>query len=295
MKTPLELLENVLIYIEQNIKKNPTAGVLGRTFGLSSIHLQRLFKFAFEQPLGSYIRQRRLTSSLDCLLDTDASILEITLEYGFDYEQSYIRAFKREFGITPGEFRKSGKIVEITPPLQMFDTRKLTNGVILGPVIVMVPKFHIVGKRHKIYRCESLEFAPKTAKHFWFHERNQIEGILDPDVYIGLTRVPYKDFGYTYYQPSVQVKDFTNIPAGYDSDIFISSLCARFRYIGHHHYLDINRDIAGAMYDAMFEFANDDQERYGLNNDSLYFEKINTVSYDGTYCQMEWFTPVFEK
>jgi hypothetical protein len=30
-------------------------------------------------------------------------------------------------------------------------------------------------------------------------------------------------------------------------------------------------------------------------NQKLYFERIDTAAYDGTYCQMEWFTPISEK
>jgi AraC family transcriptional regulator len=43
------------------------------------------------------------------------NIVDIAIEYGFDYEQSYIRSFKREFGITPGSLRKNGQIVKTTP------------------------------------------------------------------------------------------------------------------------------------------------------------------------------------
>jgi hypothetical protein len=32
-----------------------------------------------------------------------------------------------------------------------------------------------------------------------------------------------------------------------------------------------------------------------LLNKKVYFEKIDTGLYDGTYCQMEWFSPVVEK
>jgi AraC family transcriptional regulator len=58
------------------------------------------------------------------LLYTDKNILDIALDYGFDYEQSYIRAFKREFGITPGGLRKNGQMVKITPPFNQKNDQK---------------------------------------------------------------------------------------------------------------------------------------------------------------------------
>jgi AraC-like DNA-binding protein len=111
-----ELLESVLIEIERNLKGYISDFVLADKFSLSKGHLCRLFRLAFGRPLGAYIRSRKLSASIEDLLNTDMNIIDIGSEYGFDYEQSYIRAFKREFGITPGGLRKNGQIVKITPP-----------------------------------------------------------------------------------------------------------------------------------------------------------------------------------
>ena len=112
-----KLLENVLIDIEKGIREGINSVVLAEKHALSEGHLRKLFRLTFKQSLGGYIRSRRLAASLDELLKTDSNILDIALDYGFYYEQSYISAFKREFGITPGNFRKSGQIVKVTHPL----------------------------------------------------------------------------------------------------------------------------------------------------------------------------------
>ena len=111
------LLENVLTDIEEGIVKGIYSGILAEKHALSEGHLRKLFRLTFKRSLGGYIRSRRLTASLNDLLKTNSRILDIALEYNFDYEQSYISAFKREFGITPGNFRKSAQIVKVTPPL----------------------------------------------------------------------------------------------------------------------------------------------------------------------------------
>jgi AraC family transcriptional regulator len=112
MLKPDNLLENVLNDIEKGIREGIYVNTLSEKHELSERHLRRVFKFAFKQSLGGYIRSRKLTASLDDLLKTDYNILDIALKYGFCYEQSYINAFKREFGMTPGGFRKSGHIVK---------------------------------------------------------------------------------------------------------------------------------------------------------------------------------------
>jgi AraC family transcriptional regulator len=102
------LLDNVLTDIEEGVRNGINSVILAKKYTLSEGHLRRLFKFTFKQSLSDYIRSRRLVESLNNLLKTDSKLIDIALEYDFDYEQSYIRAFKREFGMTPGELRKVG-------------------------------------------------------------------------------------------------------------------------------------------------------------------------------------------
>jgi len=113
------LLENVLLDIEEGIKENIDAYTLSKRYNLSEVHLRRLFNYAFNKPISGYIRSRTLSESLNDLLHTDRNIIDIALEYGFSYENSFSRSFKREFGISPKNFRRSRQIVEIQPPLQL--------------------------------------------------------------------------------------------------------------------------------------------------------------------------------
>jgi len=124
-----DLLRKVLTDIEEGIRDGINSDIIAQKYALSSIHLQRLFKFAFNQSIGAYIRSRRLTASLESLLNTDSNLVHIALEYGFEYEQSYLRSFKREFGVTPGIIRKTGQRVKITPPLHLRDAKLFKNRV----------------------------------------------------------------------------------------------------------------------------------------------------------------------
>jgi AraC family transcriptional regulator len=299
MLKPHDLLENVLLVIEKDIKNNPNEETLSADCGISPRHLRRLFKFAFNKSLGDYIRSRRLSASLEELYKTNGTIFDIALKYGFEYEQSYIRAFKREFGLTPGDVRKSGRIVTVTPPIHLLNSDRMKNYILLGPEIVMVPQFHLIGKLHKLPHSDSTTIAPQVARQFWEHDRALIPNAVNPQCYIGLLRNQNPEKGVVHYLPSVQVTTLDTIPPGFYGDTFTASLCARFRYIGRHHYYDINTDNAKEMYEAIEAFNNDDQIKYGItygfSHKIIQFERIDTQAYDGTYCQMEWFTPVFIK
>jgi len=292
---PYKLLENILLDIEEGIRQNITADILSTRYNLSEVHLRRIFNFAFNKNISGYIRSRALSESLNDLLNTDKNIIDIALEYGFSYEQSYSRSFRREFGISPNTARKSGQIVKIQPPLHLFDENKLNGNAFFGPEFVIVPQFHIIGKPNQITFETSLKSAPKAAKNFWENERRQIKKTVNPDVYIGFTHKINHTQKISEYLPSVQVRDLSNIPEGLISATFKTSMCARFRYIGRHHYYDLNKETANKMYSAIWEYNSDENAKYNLSLDKIYFERIDIRQYDGNYCQMEWFTPVTEK
>jgi AraC family transcriptional regulator len=288
MQKPNVLLESVLNQIENGVKEDVNSDFIAENVGISSAHLQRLFKFAFKKTLGSYIRTRKLTASLESLFNTNSSILNIALEYGFGYEQTYIRAFKQEFGVTPGTARRKNQMVKITYPLNLFNAKLLDNGIMFKPEIVMIPKFHVIGRKFQIPYNGSLNMAPRVAKHFWANDRFKIANQVKPNVYIGLTRTVGIDADYTLYLPSVQVKTLRETPEELEGFTFPTSLCAMFCYIGQHHYFDINRNKAKNMYSAIEKFFDCEYSRVS----DMYFERIDTETYDGSYCQMEWFATI---
>ena len=100
--------------------------------------------------MANYVRSRKLEASLEKLLITKQVILGIAIEYGFEHLQSFIRAFKREFGVTSGELRKTGRIVKVKPPLRLFPSNQFGTGEIFGLEIVYVPGFYCVGKSYMI-------------------------------------------------------------------------------------------------------------------------------------------------
>ena len=294
MLKPYDLLENILLDIENGLKNNINASVLSKKYDFSEGHLRRLFSFAFSQSIAAYIRSRTLAASLNDLLETDTNILDIAAEYGFEYEQSYIRTFKREFGITPGDLRKTRKVIQIKPPLHLFDKRRLDDGILFGPDFVMVPQFHVIGKRHHL-SFKDMRTEPLLAKQFMENERKLINKTVDPNVFIGLScNINIKE-GQFDYVPSVQVANLKNIPHGLCGETFETSMCARFRYIGQHGYSGITGNIVSMMSNAVGNFAQDEQAKYVLVSDKSNFIMIDDNLYDGTYCQIEWYTPVFEK
>jgi len=283
------LLENVLNDIEKQIKKDINENDLAQKYSLSGGYLRRLFMLAFKRPIGAYIRSRKLAASIDDLLHSGLNILDIALDYGFGHEQSYIRAFKREYGVRPGELRRTGEPVTITPPLHLFDYNKLDGGLFFGPDIVMIPQFHVVGKKYKI-PCRDVASTAYGIKQL-NEAKKHIPNTVNPGVLICIATEAEPDADYWYQMPSVQVKNLHTIPDGFDSFTFPSSLCARFRFIGPSG-THLNMVIADAMFKAINDFMDDDSQKYFLERKKVNIDRFDLGASDGFFSYWEWFAPV---
>lgn len=78
--------------------------------GFSIKHTQFLFYRQSGITIGKYIRQCLFSKAVLLLVLTRKSILDISLELGFSSQQSFSRAFKKEFSLSPKKYRNRGVI-----------------------------------------------------------------------------------------------------------------------------------------------------------------------------------------
>ncbi|MFW5981084.1 MAG: helix-turn-helix domain-containing protein [bacterium] len=97
----------VLDYIENRISEDISDADLAELAGFSNSHFRVLFKEATGQTLARYIRRRKLSHAALKLTHSDDNIIDIALSTGFNSHDSFTRAFRREFKLTPVEFRKN--------------------------------------------------------------------------------------------------------------------------------------------------------------------------------------------
>lgn len=80
---------------------------IARRIGVSHFHFDRAFKQTTGKTPRTYIAERKIERSLDLLRTTNKPLTEIALECGFSSSSHFSVAFKRAFGVGPGEFRQS--------------------------------------------------------------------------------------------------------------------------------------------------------------------------------------------
>lgn len=81
---------------------------LAREIGLSQFHFSRYFKALYGRSPIQYHRSLRLNRAASFLLSDGYSVLEVALATGYSDQVSLTHAFKKEFGIAPGQFRERG-------------------------------------------------------------------------------------------------------------------------------------------------------------------------------------------
>mgnify|MGYP000944189095 CR=1 FL=1 len=95
------LINNILDYIEENIHERLYLEDIARHFSISRHHFNRMFKVVSGMTLKQYILGRKLTEALIYISEKNSSILDASIEFGFEYPEVFSRAFKKRFGTAP--------------------------------------------------------------------------------------------------------------------------------------------------------------------------------------------------
>lgn len=107
-------------WIEEHLGRVIHLEELAAYSGYSLWHMQKIFKEVTGTSLGKYIRQRRLAGAIHLLRTSERSIFDIALDFGFGSQSHFTYMFRKEYGITPFDFRQNQDIVlETKQPLHL--------------------------------------------------------------------------------------------------------------------------------------------------------------------------------
>jgi AraC family transcriptional regulator len=148
-------------YIESRLFEPVRLSEVSDHLGLSPPYFSRLFRVLTGEPFGTYLRRRRLTVAAARLIDRDrrVEIVELALICQYDSQEAFTRAFKRAFGVPPGQYRKQ-------PPRTRAAWRNridaealahLQEVISMEPEIREIDSFVVVGIRER--------FAAETKHH----------------------------------------------------------------------------------------------------------------------------------
>lgn len=105
------LYQNICNFIETHIEEDLSLERLANEFFMSKYHIAHIFKDNLGLSIHQYITKKRLTYCRQSIL-SGMSITTAYETFGFGDYSSFYRAFKKEYGISPKDFRDMNFIPE---------------------------------------------------------------------------------------------------------------------------------------------------------------------------------------
>ena len=99
-----------IAHIEANLGETLNLPEVAEQAGYSVFHFGRIFQGITGETVMEYVRKRRLTEAGKALLHSNQRILDIALDWQYDSQEAFTRAFKRAYGVPPGTFRRRKKL-----------------------------------------------------------------------------------------------------------------------------------------------------------------------------------------
>lgn len=144
----LGLMNAAMRYIEDNLAGTIDFERMSRVAGCSEYHFRRMFSFLSGMSLGEYIRKRRLSLAVTMLRTSEAKVVDIAMELGYESPDAFSRAFVSIHGVTPSEARRGNMPLKSFSPMTF--QLKIQGGSEMDYRIIEKEEFSIVGIKKRI-------------------------------------------------------------------------------------------------------------------------------------------------
>lgn len=112
----IDLLIEALDYIEKNLTEQIKTEEIAKHLYVSKSKIEKLFRYFNNISIRDYIIRRRMSlAALDISNQTECSILDIGIKYGYGSNEAFSRAFESVWHTTPSDFRKNPSKYELFP------------------------------------------------------------------------------------------------------------------------------------------------------------------------------------
>ncbi|RKP55044.1 response regulator [Cohnella endophytica] len=98
-------VNKVQAFAEKNLHLDVSLRALADHVNLHPTHLSKIYKIETGEGISDYVSRLRMESACHKLKTTDKKVYEISTEIGYLDSAYFIKVFKRQFGVTPQEYR----------------------------------------------------------------------------------------------------------------------------------------------------------------------------------------------
>ena len=135
----VQRINKVVAYINNHLDETLDLKTLANEAALSDFHFHRIFKALKGEAIGGYITRLRLEATARLLRYTALTIEEIAFNIGYETPASLSKAFKKQYGISPTEYRTNK------------DTYIMKKEIINPDLALKAPKIVILEPKNLIY------------------------------------------------------------------------------------------------------------------------------------------------
>ena len=95
-------------FISRNLDRDLSLEEVAQAASFSMFHFHRIFKAVVGETVAEFTRRLRLEMAANRLMSScHDDITTIAIDYGFSSSQNFAKAFRKHFGMSPTEYRKS--------------------------------------------------------------------------------------------------------------------------------------------------------------------------------------------
>lgn len=109
----VNIAKKVCAILTSDLSVDYTAKELAHRYGIGETSLKTYFKGVYGENISAYMRKERMSYAAELLEDTRLKVSEIAMQVGYDNQSKFAAVFKKEFGISPLEYRRSKKLSEL--------------------------------------------------------------------------------------------------------------------------------------------------------------------------------------
>lgn len=103
-------IKEAISYMEENFDHDLNMAVVSNYVSMN----YSLFSFAFKEVTGEnfvgYLKKLRMDKAKKLLTETELRVVEVSQRVGYENEKHFMKLFKKEYGVSPTEYRKNMKI-----------------------------------------------------------------------------------------------------------------------------------------------------------------------------------------
>lgn len=105
----------VQMHIQKHLDRQLGTDELAGVACFSPWHFNRIFRAMTGESLMDYARRLKLERSAWDLKYTARPVTEIAFDAGYENHESFSRAFRKKFGVSPRGYRESGSFIDLSP------------------------------------------------------------------------------------------------------------------------------------------------------------------------------------